>query len=317
MFYKLFVSHIGRKIQRVLRNLALPLAILVGIVLYKPLSWFSPAIPYFIIGMLFFSFLKIKPSELRVRKEHLIIAVVQLALAIGSYALLSLFAPEALSQGVMLCFLCPAASASPVVIGMLGGNIALAAGYVLYNTVAIAFIAPLFFSYIAPVGTSFWLSVWHILQGVLPLILIPLVLSFFLRKRLPCVHASLMRYSVVAFWLWVVSLSLIIAKVVHYMVLEPRSEIPTMILLALGGLIACLVQFAIGKLLSKRLLGESITLGQSLGQKNSSLAIWMAQAYLNPLSGVAMAAYSIWQNLINAIQLTLYSRRQEEAKSRE
>lgn len=80
----------------------------------------------------------------------MIIAVVQLALAIGSYALLSLFAPEALSQGVMLCFLCPAASASPVVIGMLGGNIALAAGYVLYNTVAIAFIAPLFFSYIAP-----------------------------------------------------------------------------------------------------------------------------------------------------------------------
>lgn len=252
---------------------------------------------------------------MRIRKEHLLVALVQILLAIGSYALLSLFAPEALSQGVMLCFLCPAASASPVVIGMLGGNVALAAGYVLYITVAIAFIAPLFFSIIAPMGASFWLSVWHILQGVLPLILIPLVVSFGLRYRLPRVHASLMRYSVVAFWLWVVSLSLIIAKVVHYMSLEPRSEIPTMILLALGGLVACLIQFGIGKLMSKRFLGESITLGQSLGQKNSSLAIWMAQAYLNPLSGVAMAAYSIWQNIINALQLTLYGKNRDKKES--
>ena len=78
--------------------------------------------------------------------------------------------------------------------------------------------------------------------------------------------------------------------------------IPTMILLGVMGLIACIVQFALGKWLSKRVLGESITLGQSLGQKNSTIAIWLAQSYLNPLSSVAMAAYSIWQNLLNAYQ---------------
>ena len=79
--------------------------------------------------------------------------------------------------------------------------------------------------------------------------------------------------------------------------------IPTMILLGVMGLIACIVQFALGKWLSKRILGESITLGQSLGQKNSTIAIWLAQSYLNPLSSVAMAAYSIWQNLLNAYQI--------------
>lgn len=301
-----------RRLKRALRNLALPLAILIGILLYQPLSWLSPLIPYFIIGMLFFSFLKIKPSDLRIQKAHIIIGVVQLVLAVGSYYLLSPFLPEVLSQGIMLCFLCPAASASPVVIGMLGGNIALAAGYVLYITVAIAFVAPLFFSVIAPLGGSFWLSVWHILRGVMPLILLPLLSTALLRRYLPQTHNRLIRYSVIAFWLWVISLSLIIAKVVHYMVQEPRSEIPTMILLAVGGLIACVVQFSVGKLLSKKLLGESITLGQSLGQKNTSLAIWMAQSYLNPLAGVALAAYSIWQNIINSLQLTLASKKEEK-----
>ena len=83
-----------------------------------------------------------------------------------------------------------------------------------------------------------------------------------------------------------------------------------LLLLILVGLVACLVQFALGKWLSRRFLKESITLGQSLGQKNSSLAIWMAQVYLNPLSSVAMAAYSIWQNLLNSLQLMRESKRQ-------
>jgi putative transporter len=36
----------------------------------------------------------------------------------------------------------------------------------------------------------------------------------------------------------------------------------------------------------------------------------MAQVYLNPLSSVAMAAYSIWQNLLNSLQLMRESKRQ-------
>jgi len=80
------------------------------------------------------------------------------------------------------------------------------------------------------------------------------------------------------------------ANTVHFIAEEPREMIPTMILLGVMGLIACIVQFALGKWLSKRVLGESITLGQSLGQKNSTIAIWLAQSYLNPLSSLAKNA---------------------------
>ena len=192
---------------------------------------------------------------------------------------------------------------------MLGGNIAVGTAYVLLTSIGIAFVGPLLFSIVGEGNVPFWESVLTIFAHVLPIVVTPLLLAWGLRALVPKVHARLTGLSSVSFWVWVVALAIIIAKTVHFMAEEPRSEIPSMLLLILVGLVACLVQFALGKWLSRRFLKESITLGQSLGQKNSSLAIWMAQVYLNPLSSVAMAAYSIWQNLLNSLQLMRESKR--------
>jgi len=43
-----------------------------------------------------------------------------------------------------------------------------------------------------------------------------------------------------------------------------------------------------------------------LGQKNTILAIWMAQMYLNPISSIAPGAYVLWQNIINSYQVWLH-----------
>ncbi len=48
--------------MRRLKDYGLPLSILIGIVGYRPLSTLSPAIPYMLMLMLFFSFLKLTPS---------------------------------------------------------------------------------------------------------------------------------------------------------------------------------------------------------------------------------------------------------------
>ena len=47
-----------------------------------------------------------------------------------------------------------------------------------------------------------------------------------------------------------------------------------------------------------------ITAGQAFGQKNTTLGVWMAQTYLNPLSALGAAAYIIWQNIFNSAQLS-------------
>ena len=64
----------------------------------------------------------------------------------------------------------------------------------------------------------------------------------------------------------------------------------------------CLAQFGIGRWLGRK-YGDAVAGGQSLGQKNTVLAIWMAQTFLNPLSSVAPTAYILWQNMVNSWQL--------------
>lgn len=294
------------------KDYALPITIVIGIIFYRYISLLAVGLPYMIMGMLFFSYLKVKSSDLVIRKMHLLLLLIQTILAVGGYYLMHLWVDESLAQGTMLCFLCPAASASAVIVGMLGGNIGFSVGYVIFCNTFVALIAPIFFSVISPGSHSFWHSVWEVLKGVIPLIIIPLIVAMGMKYRWPKAHASLSKYSQAAFWLWVFTLAVVIAKTVDYMSKEPASEIPNMIGLAVIGLFACILQYGIGKLLSKKYFNESITLGQCLGQKNSSLAIWMAQVYLIPLAGVAVAAYSIWQNVFNAIQLMLKSRKEKK-----
>ena len=59
-----------------------------------------------------------------------------------------------------------------------------------------------------------------------------------------------------------------------------------------------------------------ITAGQAFGQKNTTLAIWMAQAYLVPVASMAPAAYIIWQNLFNSAQLMIAGRKAQKCKVR-
>jgi BASS family bile acid:Na+ symporter len=70
----------------------------------------------------------------------------------------------------------------------------------------------------------------------------------------------------------------------------------------------CGIQFGIGKLIGKK-YGDIVAGGQMLGQKNSALGIWMANIYLNPLSSVSIALYSIWQNLFNSWQLYRFEKK--------
>ena len=80
------------------------------------------------------------------------------------------------------------------------------------------------------------------------------------------------------------------------------------ILLGVASCTACASQFFLGKVIGGR-YGERISGGQSLGQKNTILAIWMAHTYLNPLASFAPGTYVLWQNIVNSWQLVKKQRR--------
>lgn len=53
----------------------------------------------------------------------------------------------------------------------------------------------------------------------------------------------------------------------------------------------------------------SVTAGQALGQKNSGFLIWLGYSYMTPVTSVAGGLYSIWQNVINSLELYEQSHR--------
>ena len=205
----------------------------------------------------------------------------------------------------MICFLCPTASAAPVVTGMLGGGIARVTTFSVISNIAMALLAPILFSHYGAESihsTSLIDAQLSILQRVAPLLLLPLIIAYLLRRITPKVAQSIASHQSASFYLWSIALFIVVGRAVSFIISEPRDEIPTMIALAIGAAIACCAQFWLGRKIGY-LCGDKVAGAQGLGQKNTILAIWLALTWLHPLASVGPAAYIAWQNIINSAQL--------------
>lgn len=98
---------------------------------------------------------------------------------------------------------------------------------------------------------------------------------------------------------------MVLGRTVEFLLAQPKENYTVEVLLAAVALVICLLQFTLGRYIGRR-FGDTVAGGQSIGQKNTVLAIWMAQTWLDPLSSVAPAAYVIWQNIVNSWQLWRY-----------
>ena len=64
----------------------------------------------------------------------------------------------------------------------------------------------------------------------------------------------------------------------------------------------------IGRILGK-MAGDVAAMTQSVGQKNTILAVWLALNFLDPIASVAPTAYIVWQNLLNSWQIFRHNQR--------
>ncbi|MDR0230786.1 MAG: transporter, partial [Dysgonamonadaceae bacterium] len=92
---------------------------------------------------------------------------------------------------------------------------------------------------------------------------------------------------------------------------DDPANITRILWVAGGAAVICWLQFSIGWFIGKK-HNNRIVGGQGLGQKNTILAIWMADTFFNPLVAIAPASYVVWQNLINSYQLWKYQRKQNK-----
>ena len=189
---------------------------------------------------------------------------------------------------------------------MLGADVATMASFCLMSNMGVAVTAPLLFAAVgANPELSFLQSVGIILWKVVPLLILPFAGAVALERFAPRWHKAVRDRQIVSFWIWAASLTVVLGRTVEFLLAQPKENYSLEVLLALVALAVCLSQFALGRYIGRR-FGDTVAGGQSIGQKNTVLAIWMAQTWFDPLSSVAPAAYVIWQNFVNSWQLLKY-----------
>ncbi len=306
----------------------LPIAIVLGIVSYMIL-YLVPALaenvepgfsvfakniqPVLMAIMLFLQFNKISPHDLRFRKWHFVALVIQVVLFVV-FAWVAVILPDGtgkiLAECAMLCFVCPTAAAAGVITNKLGGSLSDTVSYVVLINVAAAFIIPLVIPlFNSSPDATFFRSFSAICMKIFPLLVMPLLVAWLIRYTVRPLQRWLMRYADWAFYVWGGALTFAIYLATRALVTS-RISVWGAMLIALVSLACTLIQFAVGRAAGRMLakdeggsMSDAITAGQALGQKNSGFLIWLGYSYLTPVTSVAGGLYSIWQNLINSLEL--------------
>ena len=274
-----------------------------GIAFHKQLSVLSPILPFLIALMLFISYCRVSMSDIRLTKFHYILLAIQY---VGSATIYLLLRPlnEVLAQAAMICVLTSTATSAPVVAGLLGGSISVTAAYSIISNLSIALIGPVFLSFIGQTDRDISLtsSFWHILISVIPILILPFIIALTVQKVAPVVHKKIQSAQIISFYIWAAALTIVIGNITQYILLQADGNYTLEIIIASTSLVICLLQFYFGRKIGRK-FGRTVAGGQGLGQKNTVLAIWLTQTYLNPLATLGPGAYVLWQNLVNSWQI--------------
>lgn len=323
-------------IGKFIKDWMLPLAIILGITSYLILFFVNPLArsiepgfsrfakdvqPVFMATMLFLQFNTISPHDLRFRKWHFLVLAFQIATFVPLTWLVATM-PDGdlriLAECAMLCLICPTAAAAGVITGKLGGSLSDTVSYVVLINISVAVILPVAIPIVNPdTGTTFLEGFTAICARVFPLLVLPLLLAWFIRYTMRRLQRWLMRFTDWAFYCWGMALTFSIYLATRSL-MNSGISIWTAIMIGVISLICTILQFAVGRLAGRKAneskdhkvtRPDEITAGQALGQKNSGFLIWLGYSYMTPVTSVAGGLYSIWQNIINSLELYEQSHR--------
>ena len=289
-------------LHRNVKTVAMPSAMVVGALFCRQVTaleaWSGQMItPTLIFLMLFVTFCRVKPRQMKPSMLHLWLLLIQAVACVGVYVALHPFDPV-VAQGAMICVLAPVAMAAVVIAGMLGADVATMATYSLLCNMAVAVYAPVVISFTGTGVCSFT----EILARIAPLLIMPFAAAQFCRFVFPKGAQWIGDHGQISFYMWLLSLVVIIGRTTAFIIDLHDASLRTELWLAVAALVLCLAQFKVGRMLGRR-YGDAVAGGQSLGQKNTVLAVWMAQSFLDPIASIAPTAYIVWQNFVNSYQI--------------
>jgi BASS family bile acid:Na+ symporter len=284
--------------------------------------------PLLIFSMLFLTFCRIEPKDLKPHRWHWWLLLIQ-GLTFTGLGFLALWMMKGLPgdfhdkvvliESAMLCLICPTATAAAVVTRKLGGDVAGITTYTVLINLVTAVLVPLVVPMIHPMqGMDFWTAFSVIVAKIFPLLIFPCLAAWLVRYLSPRIHKTLLQVPDLAFYLWAVALTLAIT-VTTKAIVQSSMSVGLLMGMAIISLICCALQFFLGRFVGSRYKPgrldvssevenrgkavRTVTAGQALGQKNTVFAIWMGYTFMTPETAIVGGLYSIWHNIYNSWQL--------------
>lgn len=281
-----------------IKNLLLAVAFLVGILIPQAASA-AFLIQYLITVMLLLAFLRMNAPWRKLRKLHFVLLGASVGIALGMWGVLRLAGFPLLAETAFYIGITPTAAAAPVIVGMLDGDAEFTTVAVCVSNLAAALLLPLLLGGIG--GTAISMDgCLRALGSVAQVVVVPAVLAVVLRRIGPATRMLAVRCAGGTFYLWLGVLLLAAAKSSQY--LHASHSSPGS-LAGLAGLsiLLCVISFALGRRIGRP--DFELESSQALGQKNTTLTIYVSLLYADPLVTLGLTFYVFWHNSWNAYQL--------------
>ncbi|MGD9162384.1 MAG: hypothetical protein PVG39_28500 [Desulfobacteraceae bacterium] len=286
---------------------ASPIAIIMGILCYRILDHLSFLIPELLFSMIFVTYCSLSLREVKFHRMHFILISTQIILGLLTYFIINPFS-SLTAEAMLICVVVPTAISATVVAAMIGGNIATLTLYTLLGNLTTASLLPLLLPLLGiSSDLPYFQSFLFILKQLFLMLIAPLIGAVMLSRFFPRAYNAIRKRQIISFYIWFISFAVVISRSFKFFLTYGEDKLPEVLSIAAGSLIACVFQYWLGRVIGNR-YGERITGGQALGHKNTVLAIWIAQSYLQPLASIAPTAYILWQATFNGYQVWRYQR---------
>jgi len=259
-------------------------------------SW---AIRWLVMAMLFFVFLQTRLSRRAIHRSHGILLLANVVIGCGAWAAVRFTGAREIALAAFFAGITPTATAAPVVMSFLRGRVDYVVAAFMVTNLAIAGLFPFLLPFVLGRATP---DVFAQVMGSVGFVVFgPMAIAWLLRWVHPPAASWPKSLRNATFGMWVLALFLITANASHFIRAHP--ELPRISLLQIAvvtGLI-CAVNFSLGRVIGRQEFSREAS--QALGQKNTTLTIYLALVYANPLVALGPTCYVIWHNLWNSWQL--------------
>jgi bile acid:Na+ symporter, BASS family len=257
------------------------------------------AIRWLVVAMLFLVFLQTRLSRDSLRASHAVLVLTNVAMGFAAWGLGWLAGGREVALAAFFAGITPTATAAPVVMSSLRGRVDYVVTAFLLTNVLIAALFPALLPLVLGQATP---GVFlQVLGSVGLVVFVPMGAAWTLRKIHPSASNWPRRLQNLSFGLWVLALFLITANAAEFIRSHPELPIVVLAEIAATSSLVCAVNFALGWLIGGRQFHREAS--QSLGQKNTTLTIYLALTYCNPLVALGPTCYVVWHNLWNSWQL--------------